>query len=179
MIYKDITSNLRIGSRTLTRKIVGSYSNLQSIFWFLFYEMNVVCMQSLKEEHTQLCGLCAPLALFRVPSPEAEVTGISAISATEIIFTPSSLMWVGQLNYAIFVPRLLSKRLLTGVQSSNRSWVWPLWRPPLGAVVMVVASGLWLVIGLSAWEGRNWVSELIPPCFSLTEEGMVSIYSDV
>lgn len=51
-----MTLNLRKGSRPLTRKIVGSYSDLE-YFLVWFYEMNLVCMQSLKEEQTQLWTL--------------------------------------------------------------------------------------------------------------------------
>ena len=36
MICEDMTLNLRKGSRPLTRKIMGNYSDVQSIFWFGF-----------------------------------------------------------------------------------------------------------------------------------------------
>lgn len=134
MICEDKTLNLRKGSRPLTRKIVGSCSDLQSIFWFVFMKWTwFACRALRKNRHTSVDS--TPLALFRIPqsrlspSPVAELTAVLAVSAVEIILAPSSLVWVGQLNYAFSMPRLLSKSLLVDVQSSERNWVWSPWPP--------------------------------------------------
>lgn len=180
MICEDKTLNLRKGSRPLTRKIVGSYSDLE-YFLIWFYEMNLVCMQSLKEEQTHLCGLDSWLFSGYL-SPESQPCGR----------THSSLGCLSSRDHSCSIlpgmSRPVELRIFYAQVAQQKSTCWcaelrkelgvvPL-TSLLGAVLMVVY--LWVVARLgrdrSFCPGKTELSLRIDPlCFSLAEEGMGSL----